>query len=102
MKPVIAKIKEELQELEDEIESGKSEAIDEEFGDFLFVVANLARHLKLDPEDRIRAANRKFEKCFSRMEDILKATGQHLPAGDLATMAAAWDRAQAEEKATSA
>ena len=99
MKPVIAKIREELQELEDEIESGKSAAIDEEFGDFLFVVANLARHLKLDPEDRIRAANRKFERRFSRMEAILKAAGKDLKDCDLATMDAAWDRAKAEEKA---
>jgi MazG family protein len=102
IKPVIEKIKEELQELEDEIESGKLEAMSEEFGDFLFVVANLARHLKLDPEDRLRAANRKFEKRFSRMEALLEAEGKVLQDCDLATMDTAWDRAKAEEKTSTA
>ncbi|HEX6959730.1 MAG TPA: nucleoside triphosphate pyrophosphohydrolase [Ferrovibrio sp.] len=96
--PVLAKIKEELQELEDEISSGSSEAVKEEFGDFLFVVANLARHLKLDPEEALRAANRKFEKRFSRMEAILQMEGQPLTECDLAAMDRAWDRAKVEEK----
>ena len=97
--PVLDKIKEELQELEDEIGSGSSEAIAEEFGDFLFVVANLARHLKLDPEQSLRAANRKFERRFSAMERILKAEDKMLADCDLATMDDAWNTAKREEKA---
>jgi len=96
--PVIEKIKEELQELEEEIERRRSKEISEEFGDFLFVIANLARHLKLDPEDRMRAANRKFIRRFSRMEKILQARGRALQDCDLATMDAAWNQAKEEEK----
>lgn len=98
-RPVIAKIREELEELEAEIESGASDAMAEEFGDFLFVVANLARHLKLDPEACLRAANRKFERRFSQMELILKAEGKELTDSDLVTMDAAWDEAKKREKA---
>jgi len=96
--PVIAKIREELGELEAEIENGAYDAMAEEFGDFLFVVANLARHLKLDPETCLRAANRKFERRFSEMESILKAEGKELAQSDLVTMDAAWDKAKLREK----
>lgn len=97
-RPVLAKIREELKELEAEIESGSLSRIEEEFGDFLFVVANLARHLKLDPEAALRAANRKFERRFSMMEAILYSEGKQLAACDLATMDAAWDKAKLLEK----
>lgn len=96
--PVLAKIKEELQELEDEIVSGTARQMAEELGDFLFVVANLARHLKLDPEECLRAANRKFERRFSVMETILKSEDKNLADCDLATMDRAWDAAKKEEK----
>lgn len=96
--PVLEKIKEELQELEDEIFSGSPGSIAEEFGDFLFVAANLARHLKLDPEECMRAANRKFERRFSNMEAILKSEGKNLKDCDLATMDRAWDAAKQSEK----
>ncbi|WP_374631995.1 nucleoside triphosphate pyrophosphohydrolase [Ferrovibrio sp.] len=97
--PVFSKIREELHELEQEIQNnGSSESITEEFGDFLFVVANLARHLKLDPEDCLRFANRKFEKRFSSMENILKSDGKDLADCDLATMDAAWNKAKDLEK----
>lgn len=97
-RPVLAKIREELAELEAEIDADATAGIEEEFGDFLFVVANLARHLKLDPEAALRAANRKFERRFSKMEAILHADGKQLEDCDLATMDAAWDRAKALEK----
>ncbi|MEK9968606.1 MAG: nucleoside triphosphate pyrophosphohydrolase [Ferrovibrio sp.] len=97
--PVLDKIHEELEELKVEIESGTSGRIEEEFGDFLFVIANLARHLKLDPEAALRAANRKFERRFSKMEAILNAEGKQLADCDLATMDAAWDKAKLLEKA---
>lgn len=97
-RPVLAKIHEELEELEVEIESGTSDRIEEEFGDFLFVVANLARHLKLDPEASLRAANRKFERRFSQMESILNSEGKQLADCDLTAMDAAWDKAKLLEK----
>lgn len=93
--PVIDKIKEELAELEAEIASGDVQKTHEEFGDFLFVIANLARHLKLDPEVAMRAANRKFERRFSNMERILEKTGKKLVDCDLNTMDAAWNEAKA-------
>jgi len=97
-KPVFDKIREELEELEVEIEAGTSGRIEEEFGDFLFVVANLARHLKLDPETALRAANRKFERRFSQMENILNSEGKQLADCDLATMDVAWNKAKLLEK----
>lgn len=97
-RPVLAKIREELGELEAEIDAGAIEKIEEEFGDFLFVVANLARHLKLDPEAAMRAANRKFERRFSKMESLLNAEGKQLKDCDLGTMDAAWDKAKLLEK----
>ncbi len=99
--PVIDKIKEELSELEEEIRTGSSEATEEELGDFLFVVANLARHLKLDPEQCLRAANRKFERRFSVMERILKSENKELADCDLATMDEAWNAAKRREKSPS-
>ncbi len=96
--PVIGKIKEELQELEDEIAANTSDKLAEEYGDFLFVAANLGRHLKLDPEDVLRRANRKFERRFSMMELILQQSGKELADCDLATMDAAWNKAKLAEK----
>ncbi|WP_341701933.1 nucleoside triphosphate pyrophosphohydrolase [Ferrovibrio sp.] len=96
--PVLAKIREELQELEDEIVAGDAEAAREEFGDFLFVVANLARHLKLDPEEALRAANRKFINRFSKMEEIIKSEGKELSETDLNAMDKAWDQAKRSER----
>ena len=51
--------------------------IEEEFGDLLFVVANVARHLKLDPEAALRAANEKFARRFRYIEQQLAAAGTH-------------------------
>ncbi len=96
--PVIDKIKEELAELEAEIASGDVEKSHEEFGDFLFVIANLARHLKLDPEECLRAANRKFERRFSNMERILEQSGKKLADCDLNTMDGAWNQAKVLDK----
>ena len=97
--PVFAKLAEELDELREEMSNG-SEAtkIEEEFGDVLFVVANLARHLKIDPESALRKANSKFERRFHRIEALLAEDGRTPDQSDLAEMDALWDRAKAEER----
>lgn len=104
LSPVLAKLKEELAELEDAIAKSaagsetSARAIDEEFGDLLFVVANLARHLKLDPEASLRAANQKFVRRFRYIEERLAADGRTPSDSDLAEMDALWDDAKAKER----
>jgi ATP diphosphatase len=70
---VRAKIHEELEELEAAVGARSREAIDEEFGDLLFAVVNLARHLDVDPEKALTAANYKFERRFRDMEQAVVA-----------------------------
>ena len=80
--PVFAKLKEELAELEQAVAGNRrasgaepSEVL-EEFGDLLFVVANVARHLKVDPEAALRGANQKFTRRFRRIEQLLGEGGK--------------------------
>ena len=99
--PVLAKLKEELAELEHEIASAPkgdatSRAIEEEFGDLLFVVANVARHLKIDPESALRAANEKFTRRFRHIEARLVERGRSPAQSNLAEMDALWDEAKAK------
>ncbi|GAA3766720.1 nucleoside triphosphate pyrophosphohydrolase [Terriglobus aquaticus] len=94
------KVAEEVQELRDEvIADGPTQParMEEEFGDLLFVLANLARHLKLDPEQALRKANAKFRRRFERMETFAGATP--LSAHSAEQMEAFWDRAKQEERA---
>ena len=70
---VRSKIHEELEELEAAVGTRSQEAIDEEFGDLLFAVVNLARHLDVDPEKVLTAANYKFERRFRDMEQAMAA-----------------------------
>ena len=103
--PVFAKAKEEIAELEEAIADGRkpdgaaSEAVTEEFGDLLFVMANVARHLKIDPETALRAANAKFVRRFERIEALLAADGRTPSQSTLAEMDRLWDQAKAEERA---
>lgn len=95
---VIAKIVEEAQELE-EAKAIKTQAdIEEEFGDLMFVMANLARHLDIDPEGALRAANQKFIRRFNRVEHKTLAAGGTLESSSLEEMDALWDEVKAEEK----
>ena len=70
-----------------------------ELGDVLFVVANIARTLDIDPEDALRATNAKFARRFRHIETALKARGKTPDQSDLAEMDALWDAAKAAEKA---
>jgi nucleoside triphosphate diphosphatase len=96
---VIDKIVEEAEELHEAKQTKTGAEIFEEFGDLLFVVANLARHLKIDPEAALRAANSKFTRRFRSIEADLAAQGRRPEDSDLAEMDALWDKAKAAEKA---
>jgi len=96
---VVAKIAEEAAELVEARATLNDAEVVEEFGDLLFVMANLARHLNVDPEAALRAANAKFSRRFGRIEDWLILKGKALSDSDLAEMDALWNRAKAEEKA---
>ena len=99
--PVFDKLKEELGELEAAMASSADRAkIGEEFGDLLFVVANVARHLKVDPEAALRAANQKFMRRFRRIEELLAAQGREPAQSTLAEMDELWDQAKREERRT--
>jgi MazG family protein len=95
---VIAKLHEELGELQAEIEAGDQAKIREELGDLLFVCANLARKLDVDPEDAVRATNAKFARRFAHIEAALAADGRSPEQSDLAEMDGLWNQAKAAEK----
>jgi MazG family protein len=103
--PVVAKMKEELAELEEIVSSGVRPAgsdpnakVEEEFGDLLFVIANVARHLKLDPEGALRMANQKFIRRFRYIEERLAQAGKTPDQSNLEEMDALWNEAKARER----
>ncbi|WP_010140830.1 nucleoside triphosphate pyrophosphohydrolase [Oceanicola sp. S124] len=96
---VVDKIAEEAAELVEARDELTPEKVAEEYGDLLFVMANLGRHLGVDPEEALRAANAKFTRRFNAVEDALAAKGQRPEQSDLAEMDALWDAAKAAEKA---
>jgi tetrapyrrole methylase family protein/MazG family protein/ATP diphosphatase len=96
---VIAKLHEELDELQAGIDAGDKPNIREELGDVLFVMANLARKLDVEPEDAIRAANAKFIRRFNAVEAALAARGASPEQSTLEEMDRLWDEAKAAEKA---
>lgn len=87
---VLAKIREEVQELEAAVDAQDLKAVDEELGDLLFSVVNLARFRKLDPEVVMAAANAKFERRFGAMEERLRRAGRTLESATLDEMEDAW------------
>jgi len=97
-KDVLAKLNEEAAELAAEIDAGDGERMEEEYGDLLFVLANLARHLEVDPEAAMRRANAKFERRFRAIESLLAAARRTPDEATLAEMDALWDRVKAAEK----
>lgn len=98
---VLDKLVEEAREVVDARASLSQAEVTEEIGDLLFVMANLARHLKVDPEAALRAANAKFTRRFARIEDWLAEAGRTPEQSDLAEMDDLWNRAKAEDKAAS-
>jgi len=91
---VYDKMNEEIAELQDETVPEKQAA---EYGDLLFAMANLGRHLGIDPESAVRAANEKFQRRFRHIEDELAKRGSSPEKSTLAEMDALWDEAKALE-----
>ena len=99
---VLAKLVEEAAELIEARDTLTTAEVAEEMGDLLFVMANLARHLQVDPEAALRGASAKFIRRFGRIEDWLAEVGKTPADSDLAEMDALWDRAKAIEKSDKA
>jgi len=95
---VVEKLDEEVAELKAELDAGDVEKARQEMGDVLFVVANLARTLDVDPEDALRATNAKFTRRFRYIEAKLAQDGKTPDQSDLAEMDALWDEIRAAEK----
>ncbi|TNE65936.1 MAG: nucleoside triphosphate pyrophosphohydrolase [Alphaproteobacteria bacterium] len=97
---VLDKMQEEATELVEEYQAGTDhDRLTEEFGDLLFVMANLGRHLKIDPEEALRGANAKFTRRFQRIESLLAQDGRSPAESNLEEMDQLWDLAKFEEKA---
>ncbi|MDE2051606.1 MAG: nucleoside triphosphate pyrophosphohydrolase [Gammaproteobacteria bacterium] len=93
------KVLEEVREIEEALAaegSGSRDKLTEEIGDLLFAVANWSLHLKIDPEEALRAANAKFERRFRRMEALAAAQGKALQGLDAAQWDALWRQAKRE------
>ena len=88
------KIHEELAELEQAVGTRDASNMDEEFGDLLFAVVNLARHLDIDPEKALTGANYKFEKRFREMERAVRASGKSMKNVPLAGLEQHWRAAK--------
>jgi ATP diphosphatase len=97
-KAVLAKIREEADEIGAELDAGSKEKVAGEVGDLLFAVVNLARHLDADPEAALRACNQKFIRRFASIEQALAGQGRKPENATLAEMDALWDAAKAAER----
>jgi nucleoside triphosphate diphosphatase len=97
VRSVLAKLNEEIAEVEAEIAEGSSETLSEEVGDLLFAAVNLARHLKVDPEAALRSANAKFERRFAHIENRLAEKGRRPEGASLDEMEALWLEAKGLE-----
>jgi MazG family protein len=95
---ILDKLREEVAELEEEIPGGNRERMEDEFGDIMFVLANLARRLEIDPENALRGANAKFMRRFRHIECRLADAGEALEDASLADMEALWNEAKSLEK----
>jgi len=109
VEPVLDKLHEEIDEVRVELDAlhrGEEDAdrvrarLQDEIGDLLFVVANLARHVKVDPGAALRGANAKFERRFRRMEQLAAAEGRTLEGQSLDAQDRYWERAKDDERAT--
>jgi ATP diphosphatase len=97
--PILDKIEEEIGELREEMGAGApADRLEDELGDLLFAMANLARRLELDAESALRRATAKFERRFQRMEALLAARDESIEGQDLDALDRLWDTVKAEER----
>ena len=95
IRTVLAKVREEADEIEAELDAGSDmDALSGEIGDLLFAAANLARHAKADPEAALRRANAKFERRFAFIESMLTSKDKTMSEATLAEMDALWEEAK--------
>ena len=94
---VINKIEEEIDELKVAITDGNKTDIEEEAGDLLFSVVSLSRHTSIDPETAIRKANRKFERRFRAMEQLLKQSNKEFSKMSSRELDDLWEQVKATE-----
>jgi MazG family protein len=97
MEQVLAKVDEEIAELKHEIRAGEREKMQDEFGDLLFVLVNVARWLKVDPEQALRRSNAKFRRRFAQVEAGLAERGKTVEESDIAEMEELWQKAKQAE-----
>lgn len=95
---VIAKIHEELDEVAAELDDANPEKLQEEIGDLLFAITNLARHLNVDPEQAIEQCNQKFLRRFQYIETQISQQGKSMQTASLDELDALWDEAKINEK----
>jgi nucleoside triphosphate diphosphatase len=98
LRAVLAKLGEEIAEVEAEIANGSTQTLADEVGDFLFAAVNLARHLKVDPETALRGANAKFERRFAHIESRLAEEGRTPEGASLDEMEQLWAEAKLSER----
>src|SRR5690606_9487581 len=92
--PVLDKIEEEIGELRRALAAGQADAVKDEFGDVLFALVNLGRHLDTDPESALRGTNEKFRTRIHSVERALNEAGSSLEAASLEEMEALWQQAK--------
>lgn len=95
---VFDKIDEELAELREVVKGADTASIEEEVGDLLFTIANIARKLEINPEEALQSTNRKFMRRFEAMESAVRATGRNLDELNLEEMDRLWDDAKSAER----
>ena len=94
---VLAKIREEADEIEAALDRGDAQELADETGDILFALVNLARHVGADPDQALRGTNAKFERRFSYIERTLESQGRSLQDATLSEMDALWNEAKVQE-----
>jgi ATP diphosphatase len=98
-KDILAKIREEADELEDEMNKGAPQsAVEDELGDLFFAIVNLARRLDIDPESALRSTNRKFERRFREIEKRFQVQNRSIDGASLDEMERMWVEIKNEEK----
>lgn len=93
---IFDKLTEECNELKEAIDSGNRDKIEEEVGDVLFSIVNIARFLKIDPETALRKTNRKFEERFKKLEKLANERGKSLKEMTLSEMDTLWEEIKKE------